>query len=57
MKPRFKKAFIVALLAIIAHTTIAQNTDANLFGHVIDKQTREHLPFVNLVIKTIENDI
>lgn len=51
MKPRFKKAFIVALLAIIAHTTIAQNTDANLFGHVIDKQTREHLPFVNLVIK------
>ncbi len=23
----------------------------NLFGHVIDKQTGEHLPFVNVVVK------
>lgn len=27
------------------------NTDANIFGHVIDAQTGEHLPFVNLLIK------
>jgi iron complex outermembrane recepter protein len=27
------------------------NTDANVFGHVIDAETGEHLPFVNLLIK------
>ena len=26
-------------------------TDANIFGHVIDNETGEHLPFVNLLIK------
>lgn len=26
-------------------------TDANIFGHVIDARTGEHLPFVNLIIK------
>ncbi len=26
-------------------------TDANIFGHVIDAETGEHLPFVNLLIK------
>jgi iron complex outermembrane recepter protein len=26
-------------------------TDANIFGHVIDAETGEHLPFVNLIIK------
>lgn len=26
-------------------------TDANIFGHVIDAKTGEHLPFVNLIIK------
>ncbi len=26
-------------------------TDANIFGHVIDAKTGEHLPFVNLLIK------
>ena len=26
-------------------------TDANIFGHVVDAQTGEHLPFVNLLIK------
>ncbi len=27
------------------------NTDANIFGHVLDAETGEHLPFVNLLIK------
>lgn len=26
-------------------------TDANIFGHVIDAKTGEHLPFVNMIIK------
>jgi outer membrane receptor for ferrienterochelin and colicins len=26
-------------------------TDANITGHVIEKNTREHLPFINIVIK------
>lgn len=26
-------------------------TDANIFGHIIDAETGEHLPFVNLIIK------
>lgn len=26
-------------------------TDANIFGHVLDAKTGEHLPFVNLIIK------
>ncbi|MBW6537503.1 MAG: TonB-dependent receptor, partial [Mariniphaga sp.] len=28
-----------------------QETDANIFGHVVDAGTGEHLPFVNLLIK------
>jgi outer membrane receptor for ferrienterochelin and colicins len=27
------------------------NTDANIFGHVINKSTNEHIPFVNIVLK------
>lgn len=26
-------------------------TDANIYGHVIDKKTREHLPFITLMLK------
>ncbi len=26
-------------------------SDANIFGHVIDKRTNEHLPYINIVIK------
>jgi iron complex outermembrane recepter protein len=28
-----------------------QTTDANVFGHIVDAKTGEHLPFVNLIIK------
>lgn len=41
-----------ALCLILSISTLqAQNTDAIIFGHVIDKQTREHLPYVNVVVK------
>ena len=36
---------------MMGNVVAAQNTDANLFGHVIDKQTHEHIPYVNVVIK------
>lgn len=26
-------------------------TDANIFGHIIDKHTGEHLPFINVIVK------
>lgn len=39
----------------IINTTAAiqaqKETDANLFGHVIDKKTGEHLPFINIFVK------
>ncbi len=45
------KVFLLMALALIGNTVAAQETDANIFGHVVDKQTHEHLPYVNLVIK------
>ena len=30
---------------------ISQKTDANIFGHVLDKQTGEHLPYVTIKLK------
>ncbi|MCD7972649.1 MAG: carboxypeptidase-like regulatory domain-containing protein [Candidatus Azobacteroides sp.] len=26
-------------------------TDANIFGHVLDAKTEEHLPFINIAVK------
>lgn len=48
-----KSIRIIFLLALtlFGNWIVAQETDANIFGHVIDKQTHEHLPYVNLVIK------
>lgn len=34
-----------------ANITPAKNTDANLFGHVVDLKTQEHLPFVAISVK------
>ena len=49
------KMLCVALLYIVSATEIqAQNTsksDANIHGHVIHSQTREHIPFVTITIK------
>ena len=27
------------------------DSDANVFGHVLDKKTGEHLPFINVLLK------
>ncbi|WP_101689261.1 TonB-dependent receptor [Dysgonomonas massiliensis] len=35
----------------VANNTPVQVTDANLFGHVIDAKTKEHLPYVTVVIE------
>jgi iron complex outermembrane recepter protein len=32
-------------------TDVRPRTDANVFGHVVDASTGEHLPFVNILIK------
>ncbi|MBU1012262.1 MAG: TonB-dependent receptor [Bacteroidetes bacterium] len=42
--------FIILLSYSIAGFT-QKNTDANINGHVIDKISKEHIPFINLVIK------
>jgi iron complex outermembrane recepter protein len=58
MKPI--KESIIFLLCLTAISTISvfanpeeqrPPTDANIFGHVIDAETGEHLPFVHLIIK------
>ncbi len=45
------KILVLLALVMMGNVVAAQNTDANLFGHVIDKQTHEHIPYVNVVIK------
>jgi len=41
------------ILAVSTHPDPPQRpgTDANIFGHVLDAETGEHIPFVNLIIK------
>ena len=53
-----RKIFFTALLVFAGLANLKANpteqrpvTDANIFGHVIDAKTGEHLPFVNLLIK------
>jgi len=41
--------FFVFLFGCFA--AMAQSTDANIFGHVLDKNTGEHLPYVNVIVK------
>ena len=47
------KFFILGLAMLLAtQTTYGQGrTDANVFGHVINAETGEHIPFINLVIE------
>lgn len=37
--------------AAIAKTSAPDGTDANIVGHILDKQTGEHLPFISVVLK------
>lgn len=43
---------VFTLLLSFAVTSFSQNkTDANLFGHVVNTETGDHLPFHNIIIK------
>ncbi|MDD4848386.1 MAG: TonB-dependent receptor [Bacteroidales bacterium] len=49
-----KKIFIVIILWFIAFNALSQTsktTDANINGHIIDKETNQHIPFVNIHLK------
>jgi iron complex outermembrane recepter protein len=39
------------LVAFSFHFTGQTRTDANVFGHVVNAETGEHIPFINLVIE------
>lgn len=51
--------FFIFILCLCCALTVAQATgedrlndsDANVFGHVLDKKTGEHLPFINVLLK------
>ena len=48
------KYILLAFLCLTATFTFAQEpkgTDANIFGHILDKYSQEHLPYVTLQIK------
>ena len=48
------KYILLALLCLIItniHAEENKDTDANIFGHVLDKTTQTHLPYVTLQIK------
>lgn len=44
----FSHLFVVYMMAEMPKMS---KTDANIIGHVIDKETKEHLPYVTVVIK------
>ena len=46
-----KKKSILFCLLIAFNSLIAKETDAHIVGHVVDKNTNEHLSFVNIMIK------
>lgn len=48
-----KLSYIITVVALLLFTTtlFAQKTDANIFGHVIDKTTNDHLPYVTIQLK------
>ncbi len=46
---RIFSALVVALCAVLSAQ--AQETDAHIYGHVIDKTTGEHLPYIVVMLK------
>lgn len=40
----------IIITMAVSPLSYSQNTDSNITGHVIDKKTGEHIPFVNIVI-------
>lgn len=47
-----KTLWILVILSFFPMVEYAQeNSDANIIGHVINKTTKEHIPYINVVIK------
>ncbi|MDL2227855.1 TonB-dependent receptor [Odoribacter sp. OttesenSCG-928-L07] len=46
-----KKIFTTIILIINSLILFSQKSDAVLIGHVLDRETQEHLPFVSIAIK------
>lgn len=36
---------------LCAETAVSKSLDINIVGHVLDKNTREHLPYISVVLK------
>lgn len=47
-----KSLWILSIILIYSTAIIAQKkTDANIFGHVVNKKTKEHIPYITVAIK------
>ena len=46
---RLFSALVAALCVMLSAE--AQDTDAHIYGHVIDKATGEHLPYIVVMLK------
>jgi len=47
-----KILWVFVILLSFSMTGFSQEkTDANIFGHVINKNSKEHIPFINILIK------
>lgn len=46
-----RKLFLMMVMCLMCTQFVMAKTDANIFGHVIDGTTGEHMPFVNVMIK------
>lgn len=53
--PLFLLCILCASMGVVRANTIDSNsikdTDANIYGHVLDKATGEHLPYINIILK------
>lgn len=49
MRPIVAGFFIIFLYSSSAFSQ--KTTDANVFGHVVNKHTRDHIPYINIAIK------
>lgn len=51
---RLSKHFLLFIILLFFSSFIHANlirTDANIFGHVVNAKTGEHIPFINVVLK------
>ena len=51
MKIRFIHVLIVLTINICASLAQTRTSDSHITGHVLDRNTGEHLPFVSVVIR------